>query len=294
MAVKSLMRGNAAESFLDTLIETGATFDLYLSHYTMKIILDDQIFNFTKNEQTRQTFAAYSKLKSALTEKTKPNIHPEDVSYFVHDFREPVYADRVCNIDLKSAYANILFRDGLIPADVHKYLGKLAKPDRLAAVGMLASCKHVYEFRKGEPHGSVRQERSEFSPFFFYAVKRCFEIMSELKKILEHNYLFTWVDGIYFIPDYRKTLECKAFLKTVGLPYSTEMLSEFEVKFLKRSIHIQFLKGEKQKHFDLPMMTDEFTRAASNFLINDKTQKNEKGKNCNPKKPRRNNRAMVV
>jgi hypothetical protein len=184
--------------------------------------------------------------------------------------------------------------DGLIPKDVHKYLGKLPKPDRLAAVGMLASCKHVYEFRGGEPRGSVRQERSEFSPFFFYAVKRCFDIMSELKKILESNYLFTWVDGIYFIPDYKKTLECKAYLKTIGLPYSTEMLSEFEVKFLRRSIHLQFLKGEKQKHFDLPMMTDEFTRVVSNFLINDKKQNNEKGKNRNSKKQGRSVRPMAV
>jgi hypothetical protein len=279
MAVKSLMRGDAAESFLDTLIETGATFDLYLSHYTLKIILDDQIYNFTKNEQTRQTFAAFSKLKSVLSEKKKPNVQPEDVSYFVHDFRQPVYADRVCNIDLKSAYANILLMDGLITKDVHKYLGKLSKPDRLAAVGMLASCKHVYEFRKGEPHGQVREERSEFSPFFFYAVKRCFEIMSELKKILESDYLFTWVDGIYFTPDYKKTLLCKQYLKSIGLPYSVEMLSEFEVKFLRRSIHIQFTKGEKQKHFDLPMIQDEFTRTVSNFLINDKTKKNETRKN---------------
>jgi hypothetical protein len=280
-AIKSLIRGNEPDTFIRMLISKEIDFDLYTSNYAMKIILvDGQIINFTKHEQSRATFAAFSKLKSNLQDKKKPNLQPGDVSYFIHDFREPLYVESVCNIDLKSAYANILFLDEMITKDTHKYLCKLVKKDRLSAVGMLASKKQVIEFRRGQATGE-REERSEFAPFFFYAVKRTFEIMSELKKICGNSYLFTWVDGIYFLPDPGIEKACKEYLKTIRFPYASEMLSEFDVQFHPRSIKVSFFrhKNERKKRFDLPMGDNAFTKIMSNalLLLNHKKQKrNEK------------------
>lgn len=283
-AIKSLIRGNDPDLYIKMLIENDIDFDLYTSNYAMKIILDDgQIINFTKHEQSRATFAAFSKLKSNLQDKEKPNIQPDDVSYFIHDFKEPLYVESVCNLDLKSAYANVLFFDGMITKDTHKYLSKLVKKDRLSAVGMLASKKQVIEFRKGQAVGE-REERSEFAPFFFLAVKRTFEIMSELKKICGKSYLFTWVDGIYFLPDPGIEKACKQYLHQIRFPFSSEMLSEFDVQFHPRSIKVSFFRNrkERKKRFDLPMPDSAFTKIMSNalLLVNYKKQKqNEKSKN---------------
>lgn len=141
-----------------------------------------------------------------------------------------------------------------------------AKKDRLSAVGMLASKKLVFEFRKGKPE-NTREERSELAPFFFYAVKRTFEIMSELKKICGKSYLYTWVDGIYFLPDPGIKKECEAFLKEIKFPYSSEFLTEFEIKFMPRFIRASFMKEGKRKNFDLPLQDSAFNRIMSNALL---------------------------
>lgn len=283
-AIKALIRSNDPDKFMRMLISANVDFDLYVSNYAMKIIADEQIINFTKHEQSRATFAAFSKLKSELQNKPTPKVNPDDVTYFLHDFKEAVYVERVCNIDLKSAYAHILFMDDLITRKTFKYLTKLVKRDRLSAVGMLASKKQVFEFRNGEPK-DVREERSEFAPFFFYAVKRTYEIMSELKKICGKSYLFTWVDGIYFLPDPGIERRCKEYLTEIKFPSSTEHLNEFEVDFLPRSIKVSFYKKDdvKKKRFDLPMQDSAFNKIMSNALLltNNKKQKNEKIHNSN-------------
>lgn len=275
-AIKALIRSDDPDKFMRMLINSNTDFDLYISNYAMKVIADEQIINFTKHEQSRATFAAFSKLKSELQEKPRPDIKHDDVIYFLHDFKAPIYVERVCNIDLKSAYANILFMDELITKATFKYLSKLVKRDRLSAVGMLASKKQVFEFRKGQPQ-NVREERSEFAPFFFYAVKRTYEIMSELKKICGKSYLFTWVDGIYFLPDPGIEKDCKQYLSEIKFPFSVEHLKEFDVDFLQRSIKVSFLKAtdEKKKRFDLPMQDSAFNRIMSNALLltNNKKQK---------------------
>lgn len=275
MAYKSLMMNGTADSFLDMIIKQKNTFDLYLSNYTMKVVKGDVIFNFTKNEQSKRCFSAFTKLKSELSERVPPNIQATDVSYFVHDFKEPVYVEKVCNIDLKSAYATILMNDGYISKDLFKYLSKLPKKDRLSSVGMLASKKDIFEF-KGGVTNSKTTARSEFSPFFFYAVKRTFEIMSELKKILGPDYLFTWVDGIYFLPNADKIYEVEAYLRSIKFPFSKDMLSEFDVRFTERSIMLTFKKDGKLKPFHLPHPEDGFKRAISERFqqVNNKFRSN--------------------
>ena len=295
-AIKALIRSDDPDKFMRMLINSNTDFDLYISNYAMKIIVDEQIINFTKHEQSRATFAAFSKLKSELQDKKRPNIEPDDVTYFLHDFKSPVYVERVCNIDLKSAYANILYMDELITPKTFRYLSKLIKKDRLSAVGMLASKKQVFEFRNGEPQ-NVHEERSEFAPFFFYAVKRTYEIMSELKKICGKSYLFTWVDGIYFLPDPGIEKECKTYLREIGFPFSVEHLREFDVNFLQRSIKVSFIKNDddKKKRFDLPMQDSAFNRIMSNALLltNNKKSKNEKVQNYGSRQSGRSNGAMA-
>lgn len=273
-AIKGLIRNEAGpDNFIKALSDMKADFEMYCSNYAIKIITDEQIINFTQHEQNRQTFAAYAKLKHDLKDLPKPDVTENDVTYFLHDFREPIYVERVVNIDLKSAYANVLLMDNLISKETYSYLKKLAKKDRLSAVGMLASRKEVFEYSRGEV-SDMRTERSEFSPFFFYAVKRVFQIMNELKKICGKSYLFTWVDGIYFLPDPEIKKTCTAYLDKIKFPYSTEMLNEFEVKFLPRSIKVSFLKEKtNRKYFDLPIPESAFQKLLRNeIFINNKNK----------------------
>lgn len=114
--------------------------------------------------------------------------------------------------------------DGIISEGTFKYLSDLPKKDRLSSVGMLASKKTEYVFKNGEPV-SCEDKTSEYAGFFFYAAKRTFEIMQELKVILDNNYLFTWVDCIYFKPSEEAMSEAMIYLDSIGFPHSPEVLT---------------------------------------------------------------------
>lgn len=284
-AVKSLMDSANAGKFIEMLIQSKTNFDLYASNYTMKIEINGDAVNFIKSEQSNMVFAAFRKLQSDLKDKKNPNIQAEEVSYFIHNFREAMYVENVFNIDLKSAYINIFLMNDLISRETYKYVCSLQKKDRLAAVGMLASRKEIFHFKNGAPNGMPEISRSEFSGFFFYAVKKTAEIMGELKKICGKNYLFTWVDGIYFLPDHNQKKECQDYLKMIGFPYAFDTLHEFEVKMMSDYINVTFLEEDNvYKEFNLPFHDNQFKKIMSDILINSKFKTNEKNKGKNSRK----------
>lgn len=225
--------------------------------------------------QTNQCFAAYAKVKSNVKDKTVPKVEKESLCYFEHDFKESCTIPEVWNIDLKSAYATILFLDGFITRETYKYLSKLPKHDRLAAVGMLAAKKKVFGFSK---KGAVIQYEQSISPlenFFYYAVERTFEIMQTLKSMLRESYLFTWVDGIYFVPDMGGLVRSENYLRSIGFKYSEEILHDWHVRVVKGAVKLSFLKEGKNKSFCLPARESEFARIMSAAMTELNSQKKQ-------------------
>lgn len=263
--------GNAAK-FVDMLIKSKTNFELYASNYTMKVVLPEENTKFIRSKQSNRVFAAFRKLEADIKNVHIKEMKLEDVRYFQHDFKQAVYADRVCNIDLKSCYSNILFREKVITEATHKYLSNLPKAERLAAVGMLASRKEIFTFKNGTVQ-AVREERSENSRFFFFAVQKTFEMMNELKKICGNSYLFTWVDGIYFLPDGNKMERCEQYLREIKFPFSSDYLDEFEVKFLHNKINVTFKKDNVKKVFNLPIPDGAFKKAVHLALMNNHIKK---------------------
>lgn len=216
--------------------------------------------------QSNQCFAAYAKLKKDVRTKEVPYIDKEKLVYFEHDFRYSTEIARVYNIDLKSAYATILFRDGYISLDTFKYLSRLPKHDRLASVGMLASKKKMFAFGG---HGGITTFEQSISPlenFFYYAVQRTFEIMQTCKALLGGSYLFTWVDGIYFTPDMAGLVRCENYLRSIGFPYSEEILTDWQVRVVKGAVKLYFVKEGKVKSFSLPARESEFASIAADAM----------------------------
>lgn len=208
--------------------------------------------------QSNQTFAAYAKVKKDVKEKIPPDINKEELVYFDHDFRESCSIDRVYNIDLKSAYATILYKDGVISLDTFEYLSRLPKHDRLAAVGMLASKKKSFTFNKSGSITTYEETISKLENFFYYAVQRTFEIMCDLRVVLGENYLFTWVDGIYFRPSLERLIKCEDYLRRIGFKYSEEVLTDWQVRVVKGAVKLFFVKEGKIKSFSLPARESEF------------------------------------
>lgn len=216
--------------------------------------------------QSNQTFAAYAKVKKDVKDKEVPKINKDDLSYFEHDFKESCSIDRVYNVDLKSAYATILYNDGFITKDTFLYLSRLPKHDRLAAVGMLASKKKAFVFDKRGSVRSYEETISQLENFFYFAVQRTFEIMQTCKMLLGQNYLFTWVDGIYFKSSMEGLIACEDYLRSIGFRYSEEILSDWTVRVVKGAVKLHFVKEGKVKSFSLPARETEFAQIMSEAM----------------------------
>jgi hypothetical protein len=280
----TIMRDGNAEEVLSYLTQGKFDFQLTSSNYTTRVNSELVNRTFVQTIQSNKTFAAFAKLKKDLKAFTVPNISVEQVRYFEHDFKKDFYHPEVINIDLKSAYARIFFNDKMITDKTFKYISKLKKQERLAAVGMLASRKKVFQFKDGKPV-SYEENISELSGFFFYSVKRIQEIMSELKRICDEKYLFTWVDGIYLIPDEQTIKNCVQYLESIKFPFSTDTLQNFKISILEKNTYVTFQKKGISKRFYLPSISSEFKKVTMEaiILVNQNKKQNEKSKIKNPR-----------
>lgn len=240
--------------------------------------------------QSKKTFACFAKIKSDTKNKTVPDISREELVYYQHDFKTNFFTKEVFNIDLKSAYATILRNDGFIGDDTYRYICKANKKERLASVGMLAARKRVFTFRGGSPINEC-EIVSARTGIFYHAVKRTFEIMSDLKKISGSSYLYSWVDGIYYSPNAAAKKEMIDYLKDINFDFTFDLLKNFRVRIGGSFTTVDFFKDGKLKIFNLPSQSTEFKRAALEAIVrmsrseNDTIQSNYKTRF--PKKDKR-------
>lgn len=273
----SLLRASDSRAIVRFLEQTECSFELIRSNYTMEV--KSQLINekYVATMQSKQMFAAFAKIKSNVKAKPIPQITRDELVYYQHNFRESFFSKIVSNIDLNCAYATVLLNDNIISPETFKYLLRLPKQARLVSVGMLASRKKSFNYQQGVITG-YDEKVSDLSPFFYLAVKRTFEVMTVLKKICGRNYLFTWVDGIYFHPDETIEKECKAYLDSISFGYKNEELKEFQVKFLPRKITLDFKKWNVKKSewdrkvFNLPHKQTMSEKIALSII---KTETNE-------------------
>lgn len=265
-----------AKAYVEFLKTTGFPFTLRISNYTTEIISDMFNIQFVQSMRGKQCFAAYAKVKSDIRNKEKPKINHSSLRYFEHDFTSPCIIPQVTNIDLKSAYASVLYNDGFITEPTFQYLRKIEKMDRLAAVGMLASKKYIFNYdATGKLFEGIKGYSkivSDNEDFFYYCVKKVQDIMTFLKGIAAKNYLFTWVDGIYIVPDPETEKELKEFLDSINFSCSVETLQNFRVQFLNDKIKVDFLKDGKIKLFNIPARQSTLASDMIQLLTNQKIE----------------------
>ncbi len=224
-------------------------------------------------------FIAYNQIKKDIEGKHLPHVDPDNLRYYINGFKgEQIYSDKIYNIDLKAAYATILLNKGILSKKTYGYLMKLDKIERLVSIGMLASRKETFYF---DTNGVIFSEDCQISPyanFFFSAVKETHAIMNECRTILGNDFLFSWVDGVYFMNRRHKTTVMN-FLRARGLRATFSVLSEFEIEMNHEFHRLTYMKEGEKKFFIIPTSTGFLTR---NKIINYlKQETNEKGINQN-------------
>lgn len=221
-------------------------------------------------------FAAYNKIKSDI--KLLPvKVDYEYVKYhntgFIYD---KIYCDKVYMVDVSSCYATILKNKGLISVETYNYLCSIPKKERLAAVGMMAGRKNVFSINeKGEIANHV-VKKSEYADYFFYCVQETYRIMDECKRLLGNDYLFSWVDAIYF-NGYKNVNIVMDYLRDKHkLDTTWNVLKEFEVELRKNYYRIRYSKNDEPKTFmDIPTQEQQESKDLLTYFLNNKIEQNE-------------------
>lgn len=258
-------------------------FTLTISNYSAKFSVNEKTLKkFNQNEVNPYVFGLANLIKKEIRTYSMSNNLP----FFDRD-RLPYYSynkdlflsdnsfDRVTNIDLRNCYSRVLFKEGIISESTYRKLLNISKTNRLVSVGFLAYEPYHFEFSKGNLI-SYEVIRNPYADYFYYCVNICGKIMQQLRFITGKNFIFTWVDGIYFVPD--KTIETnvRKYLDRIEYDFSVDSLYDFSINNKVANCSVEFYGKKERKVFNIPL-SDPKAEFNKNYIINQilKTNKNQ-------------------
>lgn len=224
-------------------------FTITMSNYTAKINSEFINYNSMEEEKSKNFFVASAMVKRDVKDKPVPTIDKSEIRYFAFNVDENLNLDNIYGIDLKNAYATILEKEGFISKKTLFYINQLDKLDRLGALGMLAGKKIIINYdEKGVPIGNPIFKTKDTENYFYFAVKRTSEIMNEMRKMIGIDYLFTWVDCIYFKSE-ENLKKLGDFLSDNEFLYHEKKYLKFKTKPTKngKNIRITMLEEKEDK-----------------------------------------------
>ena len=268
----AILNPKTVNQYIDLHKKLKIPFTQTISTYTTRIQSSYCDIHFMKTEHPKRVFCAYNKVKADVKKVDVRKIKTNSLQYYSANFKhDNFYADVIYNIDIKSAYATILFNDGLISKETFDYLNKLPKMERLASVGMLASKKNIFQI---DEKGEVIDEKVIISPtsdYFFYCVKRTSEIVNLAAKHLGKAFLFSWVDGIYFLQDHFSSIKAghilTEYFNKQNLNTQFEILTDFEVISHNDFYQCNFVKEGKKKFINVPKPEYKTMKKITEYLL---------------------------
>lgn len=258
--IKYFITDRSEEDFIDQLINKRATFTVKCTNYTTEVIQNEISYLFSASKKTNfRLFGTYQTLK-AQVKKINPPSYEGLISYFrlnlnnILNQHSKINLGEVINIDITAAYATTLLNKQYIDKKLFTKIMALPKLERLAVIGMLATKKHIFEFKAGEQINCSTETDEQKRNIFFEASHAVNEIMEACAKIAKEDFLFFWVDGIYLKTEKYK-IEIQKYIEAHSYQYKTEVLNNFTAEIKEnKTIFVKYNKGEKIKTFNLPII----------------------------------------
>lgn len=272
--MKSNINKQSMKAVVTFLSKSGLPYNLSVSNYTVAIKSEYINAKFMKSSRSYRFFGAYNRIKADVSKHAIPKIRKHEVEFFEHDFRSNFFTPEITNIDLSNAYATILYNEGYITEKTFKHLSKLHKSERLGSIGMLASKKYSFDYDESGQIAKYTLITGKYENFFFYCAKKTQEIMRDLRKICGKNFLFIWVDSVYFRPDPEIEALVKEHITLSGFKFKRDLLKDFAINIVNGKVKLTFIKEGKATYFFIPPKTSEFSDSIATFLT-DKNYHNE-------------------
>jgi len=249
---KVYFKGRNYKTTMDVMKALNLSHKIYHSNYTLEIVSDAvdkdgtplvQV-QFLRDKMNEITFVAGRMIEREIVDRNiaPPELNPYELRYNqftdvdrLKDVNEIIYC-----IDIKNAYAQSLLNNGVISNKVFNFLQQLSKTERLAAVGLLAANKNIWCYDGEGNLLEIINSQNENAPFFHLCVSDVDNHMQFIKRqIGPTNYIFHWVDGIYF-----QHIECRQliedYLTEKGFRFTFEKLIKFKLEEVKRRHWISY------------------------------------------------------
>ena len=211
------------EMWLDYLTNRKETFDLFISKYTVVL----KSYNEETGKETRKSFSDKSlnfkifhivkKLKTEVEIwlMNNENFHEVKERAMIRHYNYvnnlPKEIKEFYFVDISAAYLTSLYLNNIISEFIFNLINELPKKDRLITLGMLAYEPFKIPYVDGIK-GEIEKVRNYYSPVFYTACALIETLMDDLIKLISdkgellsihsfdrsENYLFYWVDGLFF------------------------------------------------------------------------------------------------
>jgi hypothetical protein len=228
-----------------------------IKHGTYTTTLESEFgkHKFVVNNYSNRVFIAKNKVKKDVMEsdmgKELMLQRFEKVNFGVDAKFQNSFNRKVLNIDLSSAYVYAIRNCELITKETFNYLQTLKKGERLPSLGMLASSHTKFLFQGGKCLDySVHREPT--APIFYKLIQEINDVMEECRWILGSDYIFHWVDGIFFNFDTppKKIRMIEEILQEFHFPYKYESVENFSFNKDGENYVISMVKNGERKTYN--------------------------------------------
>lgn len=228
-----------------------------IKHGTYTTILESEIgkHKFMINSYSNKVFIARNKvLKDLKDSELAKEIMQGDYdtkNYGVNDNLKSMNELKVLNIDISSAYPHAIYNAGLISEETFNYLKGLKKKEKLPCLGMLAASHLKLNFKEGKVV-NYHVHREPTSQIFFSLIEEVNDVMEECKWILGNDYIFHWVDGVFFkkSTSVKKINQVEKIFEDLKFPYKYEAVKKFNISKNGDNHVISMNKNGEDKRYE--------------------------------------------
>lgn len=239
--------------------EQGRDFDIYVSKRSKKIVMMDEVGPRGGNVNHFYSDKKLNPLIFHLCNKIKyeadiyfginsKDINPNRNTLRYYNYNVSQFNDigRFYYVDFSACYLRVLNNRGVISDGLYTEINRLPKQDRLVCLGMLAYEPYRIRYRNGERYGAIEQIKNEYSHVFYLACQLTQELMENIIRRVNNDYIFYWVDGIFF-KNPVIFYAVRDWLKSINMPMRFGSCSQFKFIDKGKYYHLSFYQSDKNK-----------------------------------------------
>jgi len=247
------------DEIIDSLKKRNIPFTIYQTTLTKIVKMEKFDYFYTKQGQLKNIELAFiNKVKRHVEKNFDLNTLKEITSQnvkFVDDYkflkRNVFYSKEIFEIDLTSAFFYAAKKLEIINEEMFFQAlndKRISKKARLVALGNLAKRKIEVSFKNGKFEKPILHPPPPTAKCFFACASYVSDIMAGLKFNCGENFLFFWVDAIFFQTEKCKK-EIELMLNEVDFPYKIKEIDRVIRKNEQIIVYDDYL-GDKKRVFN--------------------------------------------